>query len=222
MNRAETLGDLPTDLPALSRLLIAYAPQTARGWQALCWQLDQRLAAVARRGGDPMIAAIRIAWWDEVLVSDDRQKGGGEPLVEQWRATAPPGAALSAERLIDGWRLLVAPDPLSDADLGEFARARGGGLFSLLAGRDEEAVVQAGSIWALRDLAVHVRDDGLARRAMGLAQELVQQSGPPHGLPRPLQLLMAVILPDVRAGRVPTADFTLRNYGRLLIASLRR
>lgn len=215
------------DLPPLPRLLCAYAPPAARDWQRLCWQLDQRLAAVVRRGGDPTIAAIRLAWWDAVLVEDDRTKGGGEPLVEQWRATAPAGAASAAERLIEGWRLLVAPEAFSDADLRTYGDARGGGLFALLAraaGTDLDATVRgAGRLWALWDLAGHVRDPALAQRAITVARDA--QAEAPAPLPgralKPLRLARAVALPDVRAGRVPPAGFAPRHYGRLLLGALR-
>jgi len=208
----------------MQRLLVAHAAPSLRAWQGLCWQLDQRLAAVARRGGDPAIAAIRLAWWDAVLVEDDRAKGGGEPLVEQWRAIAPAQAAPAVERLIDGWRYLVSPDPLTDADLLDYGAARGGGLFALLAGADQtDALRAAGALWALWDLAAHVRDAALAARAIAAARTLgVEASAPLAGAAlKPLRLARAIALPDVAAGCVPAAPFTVRHYGRLLRGALR-
>jgi len=213
------------DLPPLQRLLLAHAPAAARDWQALCWHLDQRLAAIARRGGDPTIAAIRLAWWDAVLVEDDRAKGGGEPLVEQWRTLAPRGAEAAAERLIDGWRVLVAPEALSDADLQAYGAARGGGLFALLAGEAAGAALSAaGSLWALWDLAAHVRDPALAARAIDAARRSLP-TGATAPLPgralKSVRLARAVALPDVRAARVPAAGFSPRHYARFLLAALR-
>ncbi|BAK67070.1 hypothetical protein SLG_23950 [Sphingobium sp. SYK-6] len=217
------------DLPPLQRLLLAYAPADARPWQALCWQFDQRLAQVVRRGGDPTITAIRLAWWEGVLVRQEKDKGGGEPLVERWRAIAPPAAAQAAERLIDGWRVLASPEALSAEDIAAHGLARGGGLFGLLAasaepasGADAEPLSRAGAIWALWDFAGHVSDAGLARQVLAVAGESAGPASLPAGrLFRPLRLAHAVALPDVRAGRVPAAGFTLRHYGRLLRASLR-
>lgn len=208
----------------MQRLLLAYAPAPARTWQSLCWQLDQRLAAVAQRGGEPTIAAIRLAWWDAVLVEDDRSKGGGEPLVEQWRAIAPAQGAKAAEQLIDGWRVLLSPEPLSEADLRAYGLARGGGLFSLLAGEagaghDLDGI---GAVWALWDLAAHARDEALARQALVAARMVADEAGaPPAGRAlKPLRLAYAMALPDVRTGVLPAASFSLRHYGRLLRASL--
>jgi len=214
------------DLAPLQRLLLAYAPASMRAWHALCWLLDQRLAAVAQRGGEPTIAAIRLAWWDAVLVEGDRAKGGGEPLVERWRALAPAGAGAAAERLIDGWRALLSPEPLGETDLLAYGAARGGGLFGLLAGDETAggALDSPGALWALWDLAAHVRDEALARQALAAARGLAEEAG--GGVPagralRPLRLAHAVALPDVRAGTLPAAGFSLRHYGRLLRASLR-
>ncbi len=224
MNSPAQPGLSRADLPPLQRLLLAYAPVRAREWQGLCWLLDQRLAAIARRGGEPTIGAIRMAWWDAVLVENDLNKGSGEPLVERWRIIAPAGATVAAERLIGGWRLLISPEPLSDEDLREHGLARGGGLFALLAsGARGAALDQAGAIWALWDLAAHVRDETLARRAIGMAREMAKEgSGDLAGADlKPLRLARAIALPDVRAGRLPGAGFTLRHYGRLLLNSLR-
>ncbi len=216
-------GDLFTPL---SRLLLAYAPAGQREWQGLCWQLDQRLAAVAQRGGDATIAAIRLAWWDAVLVDKDPAKGRGEPLVERWRAIAPAGMEQAAGQLIDGWRALVAPEVMSDEELIAYAQARGGGLFGLLAadadGAQAGAIRDAGCLWALWDLAAHVRDEGLARRAIGLAREMAGRTAAPAGRAlKPLRLARAIALADIQAGRVPRHGFSLRHYGRLLLAALR-
>jgi len=225
VNTPPGVGLSTADLAPLQRLLLAYAPAPARPWHGLCWLLDQRLAGVVQRGGEPTIAAIRLAWWDAVLVEDDRTKGGGEPLVERWRAVAPAGTRAAAERLIDGWRMLLSPEPLSDEDLRAYGAARGGGLFNLLAGEaGREADLDGpGAVWALWDLATHVRDEELARRALATARALAEEAGaPPAGRTlKPLRLAHAVALPDVRARAVPAAGFSLRHYGRLLRASLR-
>jgi hypothetical protein len=216
------------ELAPLPRLIMTYAPSVQRPWHALCWRLDQRLASVVQRQGDPTIAAIRLAWWDGVLVEQDPAKGAGEPLVEQWRNIAVPDAAQAAERLIDGWRILASPDVLADADLSAYAEARGGGLFGLLQVEGGAAVTgdvqRAGALWALWDLAGHMRDEAQAARAISIAREELAEHGGAKiaaGLPRPLRLLTTIALADVQAKRVPQGGFTLRHYARLLIAGLR-
>jgi len=214
------------ELPPLAALLSAYAPPEQRPWHRLCWLLDQRLAAVVRRGGEPTIAAIRLAWWEAVLVEGDRSKGGGEPLVEAWRSIAPESAEPLVAQLIDGWRTLLGAEALSSQDLGDFGAKRGGGLFALLGGEAgqaaPDALARAGAVWALWDLAGHSGDPALAQAA--IAQAAIAQGTRDAKLPRgralkPLRLLYALARADVLAGRVP-GGFEGRHYRALLRRSL--
>lgn len=213
------------ELGPLATLLVAHAPVGGRQWARLCWFLDQRLADVVRRASEPTIGAIRLAWWDAVLVEGDPARGRGEPLVEAWRALAAPEVAAQAERLIDGWRMLLAPEPLTASDLADFGARRGGGLFALLAAGhgagEAEAIAKAGAVWALWDLAAHARDPSLAQAALDQARQ-VQQQVPP--LPRdralkPLRLAHDLGSADAIAGRVP-AGFEGRHYRRLIWSAL--
>lgn len=209
------------ELPPLTALILAYANRDQRHWQGLCWALDQRLAAVVRRGGEPTIAAIRLAWWDSVLVERDPAKGGGEPLVEAWRVAAPAGADAATEALIDGWRTLLGTESLSAEERGDYARKRGGGLFGLIAGDAGDALQEAGALWALWDLAGHSADPALAAAAMADAKALLPATGtlPRSMAPKPLRLLFAIAAADVRSGRIPRG-FEARHYRALLWRSL--
>jgi hypothetical protein len=213
----------PAELAPLAVLLLVYAPPAQRPWQRLCWQLDQRLGAVVRRAGDPMIASIRLAWWDDVLVGGDRAKGGGEPLVEAWRRIAGPSSAPAAESLIDGWRQLLSTEPVGPLELAYHAERRGGGLFALLAGDAPRAdLTRAGALWALWDLAGHSRDAALVADAMAAARALATSPGALPRLPvlKPLRLLHDLARADARAGHVPVGGFAPRHYGRLLWRAL--
>lgn len=218
-NTAQMLGELPP-LPAL---VTAYAPRSERAWQTLCWTLDQRLATVVRRGREPTIAAIRLAWWDAVLVEGDHTKGRGEPLVEAWRQTAPEGAAAWASLLIDGWRILLGSEALTPEDLVHFGAKRGGGLFGLIAGSAQDNMVtKAGSIWALWDLAGHTSEPFLAASAMAEAQAQTIGGAKPLARDRalkPLRLISHIAQADVLAGRTPQG-FEPRHYRALLWRSL--
>jgi hypothetical protein len=216
-------GDDLGELPPLAALLVAYARPARRDWHRLCWQLDDRLAAVLRRAGDPTIAAIRLAWWEAALVEGDLAKGGGEPLVERWRVWAAPEHGPAAAALIDGWRLLIGAEPLSPGELAAYGARRGGGLFALLASRPlDEDLACAGAVWALWDLAAHSGEPSLASRAMAAARE--QASGADRlaraTVPKPLRLAHDLAAWDARAERVPVGGFSSRHYRRLLWRSL--
>jgi phytoene synthase len=217
------MAQMLAELPPLPALLTAYAPRDRRPWHALCWAFDQRLAAIVRRGGEPTIAAIRLAWWDAVLVEDDRSKGRGEPLVETWRAVAPEGAAAFASLLIDGWRSLIGPEALTPDDLVHYGAKRGGGLFGLIAdAAQDDLLARAGSVWALWDLSGHTGDPFLAQSALAEAQ--AQAAGLERlargQAPKPLRLLHGLALADVQAGQLPAGGFEPRHYRALLWRSL--
>lgn len=220
MNDTPNVAQMLAELPPLPALLTAYAPRSERVWNILCWTLDQRLAGVVRRGGEPTIAAIRLAWWDAVLVEGDQTKGRGEPLVEAWRTVAPEGAAACAGLLIDGWRTLLGTEALTPDDLVHFGAKRGGGLFGLVAGTaHSDTLARAGSVWALWDLAGHSSDPFLAEGAMAEAQARPQERFPGGRTLKPLRLLYHLAHADMQAGRIPQG-FEARHYRSLLWRSL--
>jgi hypothetical protein len=207
----------------LARLLISYAPADLRLRQRLAWLLDERLADVVRAAREPMIGAIRMAWWRDALVRDDLTKGRGEPLIEALRALPMTDADKAAiDRMIDGWSLLVGDKVLDGGALHDFAKARGGGLFHLLAGADgatqAAALDAAGGQWALWDLAGHVTDEPLARAAIAVAHEVGAGGGilPSRRALKPMRLAAQVAQIDIRAGRLPVGGFAPRHYFALL------
>lgn len=208
----------------LSRLLLGYASSDARTRQALWWHWDERLAAILQGGREPAIMAIRLAWWRDVLVQGDEGKGRGEPLVEALRTTGLSDFDRQhIGRCVEGWGQIAGAEALSAEDLQAYAQGRGGGLFSLLAGQSSPAIVAAGSIWALWDLAAHLSDPELAMACLAVAQELLPEAQlGKSAVERPLRLALAVAAHDVRQERVPIRGFGPRHYVRLLLASLTR
>jgi len=218
MKETPHMAQMLAELAPLARLLSAYSKGAERRWHALCWTLDQRLAAIVRRGGEPTIAAIRLAWWDAVLVENDRTKGSGEPLVEAWRGIAAAESAPRTESVIDGWRTLLGPESLSPRDVAIFAEKRGGGLFRLIANDDDEALTRAGTVWALWDLAGHASEPGVAALALEMARDIlaVPRLLASTDAPKPLRLLYGIAAADARSGRLPDRGFEARHYRALL------
>jgi hypothetical protein len=142
-------------------------------------------------------------------------------LIEAWRKTAPDGAAVFAEQLIDGWRVLLSTEPLTAEEQAEFARKRGGGLFGLLAAEVEPGLGDAGARWALWDLAAHMQDKATAQAAIDVAGRDFAHSvslSRSRAL-KPLRLLDDLARVDIKASRVPEG-FEARHYRRLLWRSV--
>ena len=208
----------------LSRLLLGYAPSDARTRQALWWHWDERLAAILQGGREPAIMAIRLAWWRDVLVQGDEGKGRGEPLVEALRTTGLSDFDRQhIGRCVEGWGQIAGAEALSAEDLQAYAQGRGGGLFSLLAGQSSPAIVAAGGIWALWDLAAHLSDPELAAVCLAVAQDLLPDAQLGRStVERPLRLALMVAAHHVQQQRIPIRGFGPRHYVRLLLASLTR
>lgn len=188
------------------RLALAYAPAEARAALALLWRLDARLASVFAHAREPMIRAIRLAWWREALEALDKSDPPPEPLLREIAATILPrgvrGTDLSG--LEDGWLALNDTPP----DLADHARLRGRLLFTLAArllGADHPGVADAGEGWAIVDrLALEPRPD--AALLVKAAALLAPAGRWPRRL-RPLAALAALARRDARgghpAGRTP-------------------
>jgi len=157
------------------RLLLAYAPPTARSGAAALLELDDVMSGVLRSTTQPMIGQIRLTWWHEALSALDAAPPPAHPLLVALAAIVKPGGVTGAElaRLVEGWEELLDPELLDAAALGRFATLRGAGLFDAIArvlGATGDPVRVAGEGWALADLAQHTSDATLAKRAAALAQ----------------------------------------------------
>lgn len=188
----------PLDDPE-RQLSLAYAAADRRAALHALWSLDATFGATLAHARDPMTARLRLAWWSEALerLGIAPLADAAPPLLRMIAAELLPrgvdGTALAG--MIDGWELLLDPDPLSDGDLRRYADARGS-LFALAAvalGGGEAPVVAAGQGWALADLAGRVREDRLAERARAMAAPLLAEA-PAAGWPRRLRALGMIAL----------------------------
>lgn len=187
-------------------LALAHVPAACRSALSALWALDERLGTVVGTTREPMIGAIRLAWWREALERLDGAPPPDEPLLVALHAGLLPtgvrGAAL--ETIVDGWEALLAPLPLDDAALETFASRRGDALWRLgAAALGEECppdIARAGGGWALVDLAFRVSDRMTASRALALARiRLDPTLRWPRRL-RPLGMLAMLARDDARAG----------------------
>lgn len=143
------------------RLALAYVPTRRRPAVEALWRLDAAMGAVLAGGREPMISRIKLAWWREALEKLDRERAPAEPVLKALAAYVLPAGVTGAQlaTMEEGWAVLLSDEPLSPANLADYARWRGGLLFdlssTLLDGSDDAAVRCAGEAWALVDLARH-------------------------------------------------------------------
>ncbi|MGH6780951.1 MAG: squalene/phytoene synthase family protein [Sphingomonadaceae bacterium] len=179
-------------------LALVYAPQDRREALAVLWRLDERLGQVLDIAQEPMIRAIRLAWWREALEALDGGPPPDEPLLQDVVAHVLPLGLSGTDcaALEEGWAALADLPP----DLARHARTRGRPLFELstrlLGAAADRAVGDAGEGWALID-RIAVGDGGEEAEALrARALELLASTQ----LPRPLAVLAALARSDARPG----------------------
>jgi phytoene synthase len=162
---------------------------------------------VVRTSREPMLGAIRLAWWRERLQELDA--GGAppsEPRLQEVAANLLPLGVTGRElAALEGpWLRLFDPFPW-DIRVAEAIWFRGRYLFGLagrLLGSADERLEQAGGLWAIVDAARHCSDGPsralLAEHGRTFAQGLGGAQFP--AVLRPLSMLAAVALRDIRAG----------------------
>jgi phytoene synthase len=178
------IDDEETELSALSRLAVSYAPGRLR--RNLAWLLafDLRMRGVVERAREPLIAQMRFAWWREMLVKPASERPKGEPLLAALAEVEQGEMVNAALQLVDAWEL-VAGDP-DDADLSRSAELRAAAIFQTYAtwagcSDDEQKIAHMlGVCWAGAD------SDGLTAKSRKL---------------RPLSILMLGAQLDQRRGK---------------------
>lgn len=191
------------DLDPERRLALAYVAPARRPAIAALWGLDVALGKVLATGTDPTISRIRLAWWRESLEKLDVAPPPAEPVLQAVARQVLQAGVTGAElaEMEQGWATLAGPGPLTEDDLADYARERGGLLFAYsarLLGEPAIEVRSAGEGWALVDLARRSGDPAEARSALAAA----------HGTPlgdwpralRPLGMLAVLARRDVGRG----------------------
>lgn len=219
--------ELPAIIDPERALTLVYAPARFRPALAALWRLDERLGSVVATTTEPMIGAIRLAWWREALEALDLGAPPDEPLLREIAQTLLPlnirGTELAA--IEAGWAALLDGDPPDGEAIERHGRLRGRLLFGLAArmlghGGSEEAAI-AGEGWALIDLGSRTRDPGIAALARAQAREcLLRLKGYrwPTAL-RPLGALAVLARHDACANG-PRRQASPRRIGRALLHRL--
>ena len=153
-------------------LALSYAV-TGSDAAAAILALDDRMAAIIRRTGEPLVGQMRLTWWREALERLDREPAPAEPVLQALAAIVLPRGVTGADlaSVVDGWEALLV-DPLDDAAMIAHAE-RGRVLFTSIAraiGARDAASGVAGEGWALADLSLHLLDPAARCAAAALAR----------------------------------------------------
>lgn len=163
-------------------VLLAYAPARGRPALAAALALDAALAEVLRSTSEPVLGQIRLRWWDDALRALD---GGPAPavpvLADLAQAFADTGVRPSVlSGMTDGWSMLLEEEAFDAETLDRQGRLRGGTLFEacgqMFGAQPDDPLIEAGTGWALADLARHVREPALATMAAARARVLLDQA----------------------------------------------
>ncbi len=193
----------PHQLPLAQRLALSYAPRVARPSVQTLMLLDNRLAAILRAGGEPVIAQIKLAWWRDRLSENPNTWPTGEPLLERLRQWPADPAQLLP--LVNGWEGLLAEE-LTMAAIEDFAQGRALAWAALVPAGQADAVTAAARAWALADLALNLGngDEAGAARRLALAGR-PQTTRLPRAF-RPLAVLRALSRRALERGSAEVLD----------------
>lgn len=164
------------------RLVLSYAPETARAGVAALLDLDDTLAAVIRQMREPMIAQMRLTWWHDALSKLDTAAPPAQPVLVALAAAVLPHGVTGAElaTLVEGWEALIEGEPADPGVRSAYAAGRGERLFALAArlcgGAGSETLAAAGHGWALADLSRSVSDAAAGEAAAREAGEALSRA----------------------------------------------
>jgi phytoene synthase len=210
------MQSLVETLPLPQRLALAYAPRHLREATLGLFALDAHLANLVRKAREPLLTRARLAWWRERLAEPVARRPKGDPLLDLLASWHEREAGLIA--LVDGWEHLLA-DRLDTAAIAGFAKGRGAGFAGLAALAGEAGwrvpAEQAGTRWALADLAAHLGDAGERGRVLEAAQATGRRRiDLPRAL-RPLAVLDGLARRSLARGGAPLAEGALAGFAAL-------
>lgn len=143
-------------------IALSYVPSVHRPAIKALFRIDAAMADVIRTSSQPMLGAIRLAWWRERLEGLDSGEVPAEPRLQAVAAELLPRGIRGAEvaALEAGWLRLFDDFPWG-LGVAEAIGLRGRDLFglaaSVLAERTPE-IEAGGSAWALADAARNCSD----------------------------------------------------------------
>jgi phytoene synthase len=205
------------------RLAFAYLPPQARPAIEALFAVDAAVGDVVRTTSEPQVGAIRLAWWRERLEElDAGVPAPPEPRLRAIEAALLPRGVRGSDlaELERGWLVLFDPFPW-DVGTSEAIWFRGRRLFATAAqilARTDDAIEEAGGLWALADVARHCSDQESRTMLLGQARTFAKRlAGMRFGKAlRPLSTLAALAVRDIARGEPFEAEGTPRRLAAML------
>jgi phytoene synthase len=188
-------------------LALSYVPVRNRAALAALFAIDAAMGDVVRTTTEPQVGAIRLAWWRERL--EELDAGGlapAEPRLQAVVAELLPRKVRGSELagLERGWLSLFDPFPW-DVGTSEVIWFRGRRLFAIagqLLARTNDAIEEAGGLWALVDVARNCSDAQSRAMLLSQARAFAKRLAGSRfsGALRPLSMLAALAVRDIARG----------------------
>jgi 15-cis-phytoene synthase len=192
------MNSYQTNLSAPKRLALAYARNDLRDGLGIILMLDNRLAGIFDKAGEPLIAQMRLAWWNDVIAKPAKERPAGELLLAilaEVEANNPAFNIASAmQELIEAWDMLLSQPDWSSALLSEHTITRSSAVFGWYArmtganSRHSTAVNRIGVDWAFNDLLCHCRNETEVHDVKAAQQVMSSNDKLPRSL-RPLSII---------------------------------
>ena len=202
-------ADLVRDRDRDRFIATLWAPAAARAGLLALHALDLEMLAVVRTTTEPMVGAIRLAWWRERLEGLDAGQVPAQPVLQALAANVLPAGVTGASLTgLEDAMLALLSDPHDHAG---YVGQRGGSLFEAAArllGGPADAARGLGEVWAAGELA-----------RLGEAPPVTALQPTPRVL-RPLRALARLALHDLGAASPEPRGSTRRQLsiaGTMLI-----
>jgi phytoene synthase len=209
---------LEADLQPVQRLALAHAPRSTRAPILALLALDTRLSGFVRRGHEPLLAQMRLAWWRDTLGASRETWPRGDPLLDLLAGWRAPEALVA---LVDGWEALLG-EQLDDPAIRDFAGGRQKAWQALaFETASGGSAGPAARYWALADLAANLSDAGERARVIECARG--EPFAPPGGRAlRPLAILGGLGRRALARGGRPLLDGRVSALAALRLGLLGR
>ena len=189
----------------LVTLAASYGDRRLRRWCHALFAFDAQMAGIVLQAREPMLAQIRLQWWNDVLEKPAPARPSANPVLAALLPLELEGLNLAAalHPVIRGWEAALELE--DDAAVQDLAHGRGQ-LFAAFASPADTAALASlntlGSAWAIWDMVrFHRRTPTLDAAFQRVDADALARIRLPARL-RPLSLIGLAVRLDIAKGRL--------------------